>query len=1120
MVDACLILLRAARGPAIGDSNDLTLALIAFGPSPALLVNSEGVPQLLHNHSLDPASNFTNVMGYSPPPSSPEHEDPGLMATFGPLRVLNSTTPKKHVIGRAPDCDFVVTGEYAHLTSRHHCELIWDGLQTSIVDLQSMNGTWVGPSCKVKASAFTDVSQVNSRRLADGEVLLLRDKDIVSFSALPFDRRPNRDRTGRSFYGCTLGQINAIQFMYLEYTLETLTDKLSSTGYAIRQSMDALLRIRTVIRSVSRPTENKLLYPAPRLSDASTPLYRGPLNRPDRPETSVYAPPLPLDDTPDLLDDLPNSRNWPGPEDPDGLPADHPDLIWSKDVRYNCTPSSHLPPLEMRQWSHCFGLPIGLHTYWPIISSTAYGTRDRDVSPDAIRDLAYYIRRIRPDWPVLDVSTPEYIARNPHAFMVDWQPVCASEDPCAEHGLALSEGSLVLETASNITPVTSPASPSLAPFKSATRNADASDITLYEMESDEEKSKEEDVDRGESRLVVEQAWGYACMRFGMVRRSFGPILRVHRAKSILFPRSSKLLRASIIALSALSDSVVSQSYRYNHFSWKHGRHTERLFLDISLLADSALVLRLVCRHWRAVAEATPELWLSFVTDHGLAWTRRAIAWTKNLPLNIKLHPISPLFATKDKRTQEVAVLAELPRIRHLTYRFRNAQVAPQIHGSAHELEMFNLFNGDDRQNLMTLSDHFFRVTSPRLTHVALSSASLSKNCLLLKAPLTHLELRTCVLWDTVKDLLRTFSTLPQLESFIWSRDVDDYVDSAINIKLRKEPLEMANLSHFEMDHAVDVILAVMKHIILPPSCNIELIAEVDEEYDDPDAFLESLDDVFVRHLASVFPRSGSASFVGFQELSILDLEDEDDVGFTARWGGPLVTPEDPASSAGLEITLLFPVDESIGEVAEILIHMFRRWPGTASSITRLTVDHHDFFEDDRTWRTVFTCLKYLVDLDVEGLALRTLPQAFRQDDELRILSLSQLTVRGAMVSISEYQLYISEMERRRVLPPLMDRCPRTITFIDCTIVNQKLFSSDEMEERATWWIMAEAVRAPDAVVCARDSSAAVAWRGYAPILVFTHDQARADGALGLEELKRVTLRRPKRYQETTSTTKN
>lgn len=96
---------------------------------------------------------------HSPCSTMSGREDPRLRATFGSLCILDSALPQEYVVGRASDCDFVLGGKYSDMISmfiwptsyhkltrregRKHCKLIWNGAQMSIVDMKSVNGTWV-----------------------------------------------------------------------------------------------------------------------------------------------------------------------------------------------------------------------------------------------------------------------------------------------------------------------------------------------------------------------------------------------------------------------------------------------------------------------------------------------------------------------------------------------------------------------------------------------------------------------------------------------------------------------------------------------------------------------------------------------------------------------------------------------------------------------------------------------------------------------------------------------------------------------------------------------------------------------------------------------------------------
>ncbi|VDC05657.1 unnamed protein product [Peniophora sp. CBMAI 1063] len=383
-------------------------------------------------------------------PASGE-ETPLLKITLGPLRILESTLPREYTIGRANTNDIVLGGKYSRLTSREHCKLIWDGNGLSILDLHSTNGTWI-----------------NTRRLADDEVYLLHDSDKVTFTPVPLDdRTPADDPGGCTFFESRLGGRHALQCLYTEHTLSTLETKMSSVGAAVRRSLDELVRIRRAISPLDARTQG---HANPAVDTSRT--YRGSLDRPQRPETPVYGGPLPLHDDPEQRERLRMRPGglWSGPEDPNGLPADHPDLIWRRGVRYKHTPGVCPPPLEMRQWSELYSLPVGLHDEWSMISPIAYGGFRHLTDAERTR-LIPYVRDTYPDYvfpekmlsdtkppsdvglvdadtaPVasVDVPTPPSVTRSDHLYAANsslippWQfredvpPVLHPSTPSVPH---------------------------------------------------------------------------------------------------------------------------------------------------------------------------------------------------------------------------------------------------------------------------------------------------------------------------------------------------------------------------------------------------------------------------------------------------------------------------------------------------------------------------------------------------------------------------------------------------------------------------------------------------------------------------------------------------------------
>ncbi|KZV61675.1 hypothetical protein PENSPDRAFT_693218 [Peniophora sp. CONT] len=333
------------------------------------------------------------MAAYHSPPLSPEDvvvslaapikplDNPLVKAIFGPLHLPAFGPSREYYVGRTPDNDFVLTGKYAFFTSRKHCKLVWDGYQTTITDLQSLNGTWV-----------------NESRLADGEVRTLRHRDTVAFTPLALDRRvlySGRQLIGFEFNECLAKGRYPLEFEYHEYRMEDdFETTLSPVGRAVRRSLSELNRVNDFIRIVRSPqTVSHAAGSIPQ--DRVALSYRGSLDRPHRPHTPFYIPPWPIDSTPKLHGNKRLIRAAfpiPGPEDPDGVLADHPDIIWRNGVRYKHVPGIRSPPWQMLQWSNYYNLPVGLHGNWPLFSSTTYGARpsaEASLPPHSQRQEVY-----------------------------------------------------------------------------------------------------------------------------------------------------------------------------------------------------------------------------------------------------------------------------------------------------------------------------------------------------------------------------------------------------------------------------------------------------------------------------------------------------------------------------------------------------------------------------------------------------------------------------------------------------------------------------------------------------------------------------------------------------------
>ncbi|KZV71501.1 hypothetical protein PENSPDRAFT_751738 [Peniophora sp. CONT] len=468
-------------------------------------------------------------------------------------------------------------------------------------------------------------------------------------------------------------------------------------------------------------------------------------------------------------------------------------------------------------------------------------------------------------------------------------------------------------------------------------------------------------------------------------------------------------------------------------------HIFRCILSIESSPTFPLDLRLVCTRWRVVAEQTSELWPALVTGHGMEWTRRAIKFSKAAPLDITL-PYAPDTA-RDRQELELLVLEQLYRIRTLNFTTHkitsdNLKLLVKPAPLLERVTMYN--NAFHYPPSLNLGDDLFSVPPPRLTHLALTEAHLSPNFSALMSPLTHLHLKSCIIWLSIDDVLTTLSGLPQLQSFIWK---PEFYATSMKPPVQREGqrIQMDHLVHLEMEDTFIIISTIMTHIALPPTCSIALDADVDgfAVEDLPDA----LDSAFLLHFATVFAPTPDRrySVPGFTHLEILD-HDEDDYGFAAVWSKPRCHRPAPATFK----FSLFGEDQITEALPQILSHVLEQWPGTATSISHLTLFHSELCDEAQTWRTLFDHLEYLSYLETGGAAAETLYEALHEAEEMQLDCLHKITLRDMDLSIFEYTGYIREMEDRRKdhYNPPESRCPRKISFVNCTLMGEKLSRMD------------------------------------------------------------------------------
>ncbi|VDB96878.1 unnamed protein product [Peniophora sp. CBMAI 1063] len=297
-------------------------------------------------------------------------QSPFLMASLGTLRFPAHMHPLELTIGGAPECDLVLSGPFSKFISRKHCVLRWDGSRLTIMDLQTVNGTWV-----------------NLIRLHDGETRVLKDKDVVHLTFAAFGLHSRN--------ACE----SILALTYREHTFSDISATLSSGSCVVRKAMDELSRIRETVKNTRHPRSNNDEEANTTSAGESVRTYRGVLDRLGRVRTPVLPPPQPLDlDREDMRMQMRNG-GWGRKSTSEKvvLRRDDPNIIWGT----SCVSmyAGHGLPDEIKKWSNYHHLPVGLHDDWPLVSPTPYGCRSSLPWPKRReRYVGYLAETGRPDF--------------------------------------------------------------------------------------------------------------------------------------------------------------------------------------------------------------------------------------------------------------------------------------------------------------------------------------------------------------------------------------------------------------------------------------------------------------------------------------------------------------------------------------------------------------------------------------------------------------------------------------------------------------------------------------------------------------------------------------------------
>ena len=257
------------------------------------------------------------------------------------------------------------------------------------------------------------------------------------------------------------------------------------------------------------------------------------------------------------------------------------------------------------------------------------------------------------------------------------------------------------------------------------------------------------------------------------------------------------------------------------------------------------------------------------------------------------------------------------------------------------------------------------------------------------------------------------------------------------------------MRRFRLNDSIERIRNVMVRLTLPPTCDVCLSAVVHGE-DDHTAILPSImDQICVAHLTSMFPTTTIGTQLnGFTRLELSEHEDyTGNVGFTLKWTKPNLSQ---LSHARLSFALAIP-DRAEGEPLLILLeHVFEHWPGCSPYVLHLCIEHDDLFIQWRDWLRIFYHFYALRALTVTGTAASTLPKALYEDGVESITLLETLSLEKARLSSSEYKVFLSQLDTRRMMIEDPDlRIPRRLSLVECVIGGERFANIHTVVEETT-----------------------------------------------------------------------
>jgi hypothetical protein len=289
-----------------------------------------------------------------------------------------------------------------------------------------------------------------------------------------------------------------------------------------------------------------------------------------------------------------------------------------------------------------------------------------------------------------------------------------------------------------------------------------------------------------------------------VRKLTYHILRVRRSSIRIMLVSTPI---NLLPPETLSKIFLACTLCWTAYDRRGGRDELDEFIPHSHLPW--IEITRVCRYWRSVALACPELWGALIFSRREA-TMKMIHLSKGAALIVKAGDIHQ--PNIDLYANVRMAIAELQRVSVLHLQFHTDILQRLVDGllaAAPKLQSLRLRGTEGQMAPVTLPETIFNQCAPSLRLLELSHCKFVWQSLPLRG-LTHLELRNPAIPPSIVQILSFLQETPILNTIILDQALSTDSKHAETSSLR---LFLPNLYRLSLDDSVDHCADLLEHLI-------------------------------------------------------------------------------------------------------------------------------------------------------------------------------------------------------------------------------------------------------------------------------------------------------------------